>query len=64
MRRSLGDAPMEMATGTFQVTMMWRRETPNMMDLMGGWVVVVTMAVKGEIHGGCTLAEDAVMLLG
>ena len=45
----------EMATGTFQVTMRWRKEAPNLMDLMGECVVVVTTAAKGEIHGGCTL---------
>ena len=25
---------------------------------------MVTMAVKGEVHGGCVMGEDAVMLLG
>ena len=59
-----GPSRIPTSTSTFQVIMMWRKEAPNLMDLMGGCVVVVTTAAKGEIHGGCTLAEDAVMLLG
>ena len=52
-----GIVAIEMVTGTFQVTMMMRKDAPNLMDLMGGCVVV---AAKGEIQGGCTLAEDVV----
>ena len=59
-----GIVAINMATGTFKVTMMVGKDAQNLMDLMGGCVVLVATAAKSEIHGGCTLAEDVVMLLG
>ena len=41
-----------MASGAFLVTMMMGKDAPNLTDLMGGCVVVVEAAAKGEIHGG------------
>ena len=61
-----GIVAVDMAYGAFPVTytMMMGTDAPNLTDLMGGCVVVLATAAKGEIHGGCTLAEDVVILLG
>ena len=50
--------------GTFMVTMMWQSTLPDLPDLMGGCVVVLTTARKGDTHGGCVMGKDAVLLLG
>ena len=42
----------EASFGTFTVTMMWQAAMPGLTDLMGGCVVVVTIARKGDTHGG------------
>ena len=42
----------EASFGTFTVTMMWQSTMPDLTDLMGGCVVVVTIARKGDTHGG------------
>jgi hypothetical protein len=54
----------DMVYGAFAVTMTMGTNAPNLTDLMGGCVVVVAAAAEREVHRGCTLAEDAVMLLG
>ena len=53
-----------MKNGTFRVTMLWQPLAVSMTDLLGGCVVVVTSAAKGEVYGGCVMGENAVMLLG
>ena len=54
----------EASFGAFTVTMMWQGALPDLTDLMGRCVVVLTTARKGDTHGGCVMGEDAVVLLG
>ena len=42
----------EASFGTFTVTIMWQSTMPDLTDLMGGCVVVLTTARKGDTHTG------------